>query len=306
MIAAKVYTASEINFTIDDVAAREEPRQVLMCSPEYFDIVDVKNVHMEGKIGALDKALAQQQWKALHDVYQNLALEGALEQVHIIKGVEGCEDMVFAANQSFPWMLDGERVVLMSKMRHESRQREVPHFQTFYEQQNYRILHLARTQLFEGMGDTIPHYGKNLLYGGYGHRSETVAYEEISALLQVPVVTLELIDERFYHLDTCFIPIDENTLLLCPDAFTEDGKSALKKLFKNIVEIQVEEAEQFFSLNAHCINDKNSGKKIAIIHPGSRVTKNALNQAGYTVIETDTSEYMKSGGSVFCMKMMMY
>jgi N-dimethylarginine dimethylaminohydrolase len=306
MITNKTYQAHEIDFTINDIPNREEPRKVLMCSPEYFDIVDVKNVHMEGNIGVLQKTVAVKQWEDLKNIYNSLVDEKILEQLYVIDGAENCEDMVFTANQSFPWMLNGEKTVVMSKMRHESRQREVPYFEKFYQDLGYNILHLQHTKMFEGMGDTIPHYGKNLLYGGYGHRSETTAYEEISKLLNVPVVTLELIDERFYHLDTCFIPINEETVLLCKEAFTEEGLSALRKLFKNIVEIPVEEAVDFFALNAHCINDKITGKKLVVIQKGTSVTKRVLEQNGYAVLQTDTSEYMKSGGSVFCMKMMLY
>jgi N-dimethylarginine dimethylaminohydrolase len=306
MIENKTYNASEINFTIDDIVARTEPRKILMCSPDYFDIVDVKNVHMEGNVGVLQKTVAVKQWENLKHIYDSLTAEKILEQVYVIDGAENCEDMVFTANQSFPWMLNGKKTVVMSKMRHESRQREVPYFETYYLNLGYKILHLQHTKMFEGMGDTIPHYGKNLLYGGYGHRSETSAYEEISKLLHVPIVTLELVDERFYHLDTCFIPINEETVLLCREAFTEEGMAALKKLFKNIVEVPVEEAVDFFALNAHCINDKVTGKKRAVIQKGTTVTKGVLEQNGYTVLETDTSEYMKSGGSVFCMKMMLY
>lgn len=302
----KVYSAAEIEFSINDVAVREEPRKILMAHPEYFDIVDVKNVHMEGNIGNLDKSLAIKQWENLRDTYQLFVAESILEEVYTIDGGKDCEDMVFTANQSFPWILNGEKVVVMSKMRHESRQREVPHFEKFYKSIGYKLLYLEEAKLFEGMGDTIPHYGKRLLYGGYGHRSDITAYKEIAAMLQVPIVTLELVDDRFYHLDTCFIPISEETVLLCSVAFSNEGMAALKKLFKNIREIPVEEAETFFALNAHCINDQKTGKKKAVLHPGTTVTKNALIHDGYEVIETNTSEYMKSGGSVFCMKMMLY
>lgn len=302
----KVYSVAEIDFSIEQVASRQEPRKILMCDPEYFDIVDVKNVHMEGNIGVLDKALARKQWEDLKAIYKSFVAEGILEEVYTISGGDNCEDMVFTANQSFPWILNDEKVVVMSKMRHESRQREVPYFETFYKNKGYKLLHLQEAKLFEGMGDTIPHYGKKLLYGGYGHRSDTTAYKEIAAMLQVPVVTLELVDDRFYHLDTCFIPVNEETVLLCPVAFSSDGLAALRKLFKNVIEVPVEEAETFFALNAHCINDQKTGKKKAVIHPGSTVTKNALIQHGYEVVETNTSEYMKSGGSVFCMKMMLY
>jgi N-dimethylarginine dimethylaminohydrolase len=306
MIKNKTYHASDIHFTADDLPARAEPRNVLLCTPDYFDIVDVKNIHMLGNTGTLQKDLAVAQWHELKNIYHKLAAAKILQQVYIIQGVADCEDMVFAANQSFPWMLNGRKTVVMSKMRHQSRQREVPYFEKFYENLGYDILHLQQASMFEGMGDTIPHYGKNLLYGGYGHRSDIVAYQEISELLQVPVVTLELIDERFYHLDTCFIPVDENTVFLCRDAFTAEGIEALKKLFKNIIEIPVDEAVHYFALNAHCINDQVTGRRCAIIQKGTVITRKLLQEHGYEVIETDTSEYIKSGGSVFCMKMMLY
>jgi len=306
MIANKTYQAHEIDFTVNDIANRAEPRKVLMCSPEYFDIVDVKNVHMEGNVGVMQKTVAVKQWEDLKSIYDSFVEDKILEEVYVIDGAENCEDMVFTANQSFPWMLNGEKTVVMSKMRHESRQREVHYFEKFYQGIGYNILHLQHTNMFEGMGDTIPHYGKNLLYGGYGHRSETAAYEEISALLNVPIVTLELVDEKFYHLDTCFIPVNEETVFLCKEAFTSEGMAALSKLFKNVVEIPLEEAVDFFALNAHCINDKVTGKKRAVIQKGTTITKKILEQNEYTVIETDTSEYMKSGGSVFCMKMMLF
>lgn len=127
--------------------------------------------------------------------------------------------MVFTANQSFPWILNGEKVVIMSKMRFPSRQKEVPYFREFYSKLGYRIEELCEATMFEGMGDTIPHIGKQLLYGGYGHRSDPKAFEEISKILEVPIVLLRLVDERFYHLDTCFLPISEETVLLCPEAF---------------------------------------------------------------------------------------
>lgn len=306
MIPCQTYHPEEVDFDIHEIMPRHEPRKVLLCTPDYFDIVDVKNIHMEGHVGILQKNLATEQWLKLKDIYESLVTENILEKVYIIDGAEGCEDMVFAANQSFPWLLQEKKVVVMSRMRHPSRQREVPYFEDFYRRLGYEILHLKQAHYFEGMGDTIPHHGKNLLYGGYGHRSDITAFDELAQLLQVPIVALPLLDERFYHLDTCFMPIDEETLLLCPAAFTQEGLTALRRLFNTIVEIPETEAATCFALNAHCINDPISKKKRAIIQKGTVLTKKVLEQYGYQVIETDTSEYIKSGGSVFCMKMMLY
>jgi N-dimethylarginine dimethylaminohydrolase len=80
----------------------------------------------------------------------------------------------------------------------------------------------------------------------------------------------------------------------------------MKKLFKKVVHIPVDEAIRSFSLNAHVINIDQAGRKVALIHAGSNVTHRTLIEAGYEVIELNTSEFMKSGGSVFCMKMMVY
>jgi N-dimethylarginine dimethylaminohydrolase len=307
MILNKVYSYDEIDFSIDQVPSKLPPQNVLMCTPDYFDVVDIKNVYMEGNAGKIDKKLVHTQWKSISNIYGMLVSKGTLKEATNVNGVEGLEDMVFAANQTFPWITEsGEKVVIMSKMRHESRRREVVHFENYFNEKGYKILQLQKTDMFEGMGDTIPHVGKNLLYGGYGHRSKKEAYEEISSLLNVPVIALELIDDRFYHLDTCFVPLDEDTVMLCPNAFSYESFEAIKKLFKKVIRIPAEEAASTFSLNVHCVYDKQKGEKHAIIHYGSIFTYNALVDNGYQVYEVNTSEFMKSGGSVFCMKMMYY
>ena len=306
MVEHKIYQPAEIYFSLAEIPARQEPRKVLISTPEYFDIVDVKNVHMQGNVGGLDKNLAVKQWNDLKSVYQTWKRQSILDEVLEIKGAEGLEDMIFTANQSFPWLLNGKKVVVMSKMRHASREREVPYFREFYKKLGYELLELKTAVHFEGMGDLIPHYGKNLLYGGYGHRTDAGAYKEISQLLQVPIVLLKLEDARFYHLDTCFIPVDENTVFLTPAAFQQEDLQELKKLFKNIIKIPDEEADKYFALNAHLVNDGKTKKKVAVLQKGTTVMKQELNKLGFDVSEIDTSEYIKSGGSCFCMKMMVY
>lgn len=307
MIASgnKVYTHAPLDFSLSAIPSRREPSKVLMATPDYFDIIDVKNPHMEGQAGNLDKEKAAHQWKSLKSVYEELVVRGILEEVRIVPGAMGCEDMVFAANQTFPMILPaGEKAAVISKMKHPSRQREVPFFEKFFSAQGYKIIHLEETELFEGMGDTIPHPGKRLVYGGYGHRSEPEAYEEISRKLGLKVIALELKDERFYHLDTCFVPLDKEAVMLTSEAFTPDGMKMIQSLFSRVIEIPMEEAAGNFALNAHVIHNERG--KVAILQKGNKETVSKLQEAGYEVREVDTSEFMKSGGSVFCMKMMYY
>jgi N-dimethylarginine dimethylaminohydrolase len=303
----KVYSASEIDFTIDQVPARPEARKLLMCTPEHFDIIDVKNVHMEGNAGKLDKKKAYSEWVNLKRTFERAMAYDILDGVLTIQGAEGCEDMVFTANQSFPWInAKGEKIIILSKMRHDSRKREVPYFKAFYENIGYKTIELKNTQMFEGMGDLIYHTGKRLLYGGYGHRTVKEAYNELVDLLECPIVALELKDERFYHLDTCFVSLGTDAVMIAQEAFTEEGIAALKKLYKRVHYIPVNEAIDNFALNAHTLFNHKTGKKMAVIQQGATFTNEVLRKEGFEVFEVDTTEFMKSGGSVFCMKMMVY
>jgi len=301
-----VYKHSEIDFDIHNLPMMHEPTKVLMCTPDYFDIVDQKNVYMNNKKNPFNKSEALVQWKNLFNIYQHLRINGVLDDVKEIRGRVGLEDMVFAANQTLPWLTEnGEKVVVVSKMKHESRQREVGYFEEFFQLLGYRILKLQRSKFFEGMGDAISHPGKRLIYGGYGHRTGIETYGELTELIQTPIIALELKNPYFYHLDTCFVPLNADTVLICPEAFTIDGLKIIAKLFKNVIRIPAEEAKTFFSLNAHVLNRGLMGR-YAIIQYGSTFTYNALMNNGFEIIETDTSEFMKSGGSVFCLKMMLY
>jgi N-dimethylarginine dimethylaminohydrolase len=304
-VASGVYAAEKVDFTVSALRDRTEPLSVLLCNPAHFDIVDVKNAYMEGQQGKLDKQLAVEQWEQLKQLYLELKEEGVISEVHVIDGAAGCEDMVFCANQTFPWLQEGKKLVVMSKMRHASRQKEVPYFEEYFKKLGYESIHLQKAAMFEGMGDTIPHPGKRLLYGGFGHRTDASAFEELSGLLNLPVVVLELVHPSFYHLDTCFLPLSESAVMICAEAFTPHGLRAIRKLFSKVYEIPYEEAVRTFCLNAHVISNPN-GKKAAVIQKGSKAALEALKSHGYSIHEVDTSEFMKSGGSVFCMKMMIY
>lgn len=279
------------------------PQKVLLCSPDYYDIVDVKNVHMEAHVGDFDKDQAWAQWTMLKDIYFGLKTNGTLTEVSILEGQPGLEDMVYAANQTFPWLKNGDPVFIPSLMRHESRKKEVPFYAAFFKEKGYQEIPLKKATLLEGMGDLIPLPGKKLLFGGYGYRTELSALEEVSELLEVDIIALKLVDDRFYHLDTCFIPLNEKSVLLYKPAFDEASMELLHSLFENIVEIPEEEAENF-ALNAHVISTNEH--KVAILQKKNRTTKEFLVQQGFEVFGISTSEFIKSGGSVFCMKMMYF
>ncbi len=306
-VFAKAYGTNEVHFQLEDCDARVEPRKILMCTPDYYSIVDVKNVHMQNQKGNVNPEKANIQWDNLRNTYLGFKTQKYLDEVHVIDGVEGLEDMVFCANQSFPWVMwNGEKIALMSRMRYENRQNEIPYIEDFYKDHGYKIVDLQSKYHFEGMGDMIAHPGKRLLYGGYGFRSDKNVYEEIARTLDAPIITLELINEHFYHLDTCFLPLNHAEVLIAPDAFSPESLAIIRKMFEGVYEIPEQEALEGFACNAHIIYGTNKMGSAAIIQRNNPVSLNIVQQSAHSVMEVETGEFMKSGGSVFCMKMMVY
>jgi N-dimethylarginine dimethylaminohydrolase len=288
----------------DLLSVRPEPERILMCSPEYFDIVDVKNSFMEGQIGQLDKEKALLEWQALRHAFESTGHE-----ILVIPGAEGLEDMVFCANQVLPGKThpSAKPYIVLSRMRHPSRQQEVPYFKAWFEAQGYQSFELPESvSLFEGQGDALWHPGKQLLWGGYGHRTTKEAYTALAALLNVPVIVLELPTPDYYHLDTAMSIVSAESVMIYPGAFSQDGLALIRAAFSTVMEVSQEEAANCFTCNAHALQNKKTQKTTVILHQGAQHAIKMLRDLGFEVIEVDTTEFMKSGGSVFCMKMMIY
>ncbi len=277
--------------------ARPDSVGVLLARPSHFDVEYVINPYMEGNIGNVDRALAMQQWERLSEIYASLGYE-----VHVIDGVEGLPDLVFIANQSFPaQMPDGSWAVVMSRMRSAHRRGEVPIVEAWYHGRNARTLRLSDPQAeFEGCGDCRWHPGRRLIYGGHGFRTLRSSLAELAELLETPVVPLHLTDPAFYHLDTCLSPLTDTAALVVEEAFEPEGLQMLRAAFPQLIPVPLHEARGGFAANGNCPDGKHF-----IVHPGNTETTAAVRALGLEVIEVDTSEFLKSGGSVFCMTMML-
>lgn len=267
-------------------------QSILRISPIHFDVIYQINPHM--KVGSVDRALAMKQWEDLGKVYEEIGVT-----CHVLEGQPGFPDMVFSANQSFPFLnAKGEKAVILSRMAKQERRGEVPFVGEWYRAHGYEVVELPEEAgFFEGMGDTIYDSRHGQIFGAYGHRAEKKAYEYISKITGLPVLTLELVSEDFYHLDVALTVLNQDTALIYSPAFAEHSLRELRPFFKNLIEVSKEEAYNF-ALNAHCPDGKH-----VILQKGSSQTEAALKANGFIPIPVDTSEYIKSGGSVFCMKM---
>lgn len=285
-------------FSIKNCPSMPLPSSVLLCSPEHFDVLEVKNPFMAGKVGTVDKSLARVQWEAVRDAYAR-----AGKPVKIIEGRAGLEDMVFCANQSFVGLTARmERVCVPGQMRHVGRRSEVPFFEAWFRGEGYRIRRLKDpTAAFEGAGDCRWHPGKRLLWGGYGFRTDPEVYSEIAEAFDAPVVRLKLVNERFYHLDTCFCPINQEAVLVYPPAFDAESLELILKLFPVVLASDESEAAGFLPCNAAIVDSR-----VALIQRGAQAAIRHLRAVGLQVTELETSEFIKSGGSVFCISLPVY
>jgi N-dimethylarginine dimethylaminohydrolase len=283
-----------------DAPSHPRPDRVVLTTPAYFDVAYVINPHMEGHLGSVQPAVAWQQWKALRAAYTALDV-----QVRVVDGAEGLPDMVFCANQTLPYY-DSETDtagVVLSRMHAPERRDEVPHYRAFFEDNGYAVHTLPSDVAgsFEGMGDALWHPGHAALWGGYGFRTDLGVYEALHDLIGVPVYALHLNDPDFYHLDTCLSVLDADTALYYPGAFDEDARAFLEHGFSTLIEVPEHEARDLFACNAHCPDGQH-----VLIQEGCTATESTLREAGFTPVPLDTSEFLKAGGSVFCMKLMVW
>jgi lysine-ketoglutarate reductase/saccharopine dehydrogenase-like protein (TIGR00300 family) len=258
----------------------------LMCPPEFFQVDYVINAWMEGNIDRANGALAAEQW---HHLHVTLARQGKIE---LITPLAGSPDMVFTANAG---LVLGDLAVL-SRFLHQERQSEEPHFRDWFEQHGFRVHELPKDLPFEGAGDALFDRVRPLLWAGYGFRTELDAHALIAELLSVEVVSLRLIDKRFYHLDTCLCPLERGFLIYYPPAFDARSNAQIEHRVPTEKRIVLDEPDAVhFAANAVNIGDT------LILHRASDALKMQLSAAGFQVFEAPLTEFIKSGGAARCL-----
>mgnify|MGYP003119453533 FL=1 len=253
----------------------------LLCPPEYFSVEYSINPWMIGE--KVDVQLVKHQWENLRDTIRHL---GA--RVKTIDPAAGLPDMVFAANSGIVF----EKSVVLSRMKYSQRQGETAHYRSWFASNGYSTIDLMPGISFEGCGDALV-YGSSLI-GGYGFRSDRRALEIAASSLGLNLFDLELIDPRFYHLDTCFCRVGDDKAIYFPDAFK---KGEIKKLQGIIDLIPVSDSEaRLFMCNSMLVNDI-----LLIPENQTDIARKLRNRFGVKTCRVDVSEFLKSGGSIQCL-----
>jgi N-dimethylarginine dimethylaminohydrolase len=305
MVHHDVIGQGEVLPRADGFPTMPRGQHIVMVDPQFFRIQASLNPHMvdaAGGLNQIDHVRAREQWERLKEVYESLGLS-----VDVFQGDQDCPDMVFCANQALPFVTqEGRSGVVMGRMASDIRAHEVAVMERQFQAAKIYTEHLElgadKPTVFEGTGDALWVPGRRLLCGGYGFRTDRRVYEVISQQVEAPVVGFELPNPRFYHLDTCLSILDDQTVLACRDGFTKVGWRQLTELFPRVLEVAVSEADSpGFACNAHCPDQKH-----VILQEGNPETESLLRMAGFEPVPVATDEFIKSGGSVFCMKLMLF
>jgi len=258
----------------------------LMCVPRFYRVEYVINPWMEGNIGRTHRELAIRQWEALHAALARRA------SVEVLEPPAELPDMPFAANAGLVY---GDSFI-PSRFRFPQRQPEVPHFTEWFGQRGHRILELHGNATFEGEGDALFQPGTGLVWGGYGVRSSLHALRDVAELLDVEIVPLRLIDERFYHLDTCFTPLPGGRVVYYPDAFDRDSVEAITTRVPSESRFEVDATDALnFACNA-VVTDETFVTNFA-----GTALRQCLARWGYEVVVCALGEFMLAGGSAKCL-----
>jgi N-dimethylarginine dimethylaminohydrolase len=255
------------------------PRHYVMTAPTFFAVEYAINPWMDTSM-SVDTHVALNQWETLRQTYKELG-----HTVESVEPVAGLPDMVYAANGGL--MVNGEAVV--ARFAYPQRAQESAAYAEWMSRHGYRP---AETRhLNEGQGDLL--VVGSIILAGYGFRTELQAHDEISAMLQMPVVSLELVDPRFYHLDTALAVLDDTTIAYFPPALRDESRATLLELFPDAIEVATADA------NVLGLNVVSDGLNV-VMPAAATGFADQLRDAGFSPIGVDLSELLKGGGSVKC------
>jgi N-dimethylarginine dimethylaminohydrolase len=265
------------------------PRHYVMTRPTHFAVEYAINPWMDIAT-TVDTALAVRQWEHLVDTYRSLG-----HTVELVEPIPGLPDMVYAANGGLVLDDGFEKVAIIARFTYPQRAGESVAYAKWMLDHDYCPLYTEHTN--EGQGDLLI-VGSNIL-AGYGFRTDRQSHDEVAKLSGMPLVSLQLVNPHFYHLDTALAVLDDNTIAFYPPAFGSTSVAVLRKMFPGAIEVADADAHAFG------LNSVSDG--LNVVHPaGATGFAAQLSAAGFRPIAVDLSELLKGGGSVKCCTLEVY
>lgn len=259
--------------------------KILVCPPTNFTVRYEINPWMQTSVTP-DPPLVKSQWDNLCN---RLIRAGAF--LSYIEPSPECPDMVFTANAG----LTMDKRVILSNFKYEQRKTEKQHFKNWFLKRNYQVIEIPESVHFEGEGDAL--FLNDTLFIGYGFRTDIESHRIISNVFNVECISCELVDPRFYHLDTCFFPTDTQVVYY-PQAFSSDSRqliaNKLMQIKKRNPRFKIYAVHERQALEFVCNSIDIEG---SILCPSDSLPSQIPNKVNVC----NMSEFMKSGGAVKCL-----
>ncbi|MFJ8392098.1 dimethylargininase [Streptomyces sp. NPDC094144] len=261
---------------------RATPRRYLMCAPAHFRVTYSINPWMD-PTKPVDLPLAQTQWEDLRDRYRALG-----HTVELLTPDPELPDMVFAANGAT--VVDGR--VLGARFAYQERFAEAAAHRDWFRGHGFTEIH-EPDHVNEGEGDFA--VTSSYLLAGRGFRSSPLSHDEAQEFFGRPVIGLDLVDPRYYHLDTALSVLDEasDEIMYYPDAFSPGSRAVLARLFPDAL---IAGAADAAALGLNAVSD---GRNVLLPQAATGLF-DPLRARGFEPLPMDLSELLKGGGSVKC------
>jgi N-dimethylarginine dimethylaminohydrolase len=268
----------------------------LMCRPVHFAVSYAINPWMDPQSWASEErahaAASRREWTGLSRRLTDL---GAA--IELVPPAPEVPDLVFTANAAVVM----DRQALLARFRHPERQREEAHFEAAFRSLQARglvdaVRKLPEGVLLEGAGDCVWDRARNLFWMGYGPRSDAAVRHTVEDIFGQETISLELADERFYHMDTALCPLPGGEIMYVPQAFTPAGRGLIRHRVTAAqrIEIGTEDAG-LLAANAVCL-----GNTLVMSGCGDGLRRQ-LEERGYRVMTRPLRSFLRSGGSAFCL-----
>jgi N-dimethylarginine dimethylaminohydrolase len=267
-----------------------------MCKPQHFNVSYSINPWMKPDQWAENAdALTLESskgWDALVDKLEQL---GA--RLSFVPPAPGWPDLVFTANAAVVM----DRKALVARFRYPERQGETEHnlraFETLRASGDLDAIEIVPEGMaLEGAGDCVWDEVRKMFWMGYGPRSDQAAAKIVGDFFGLEVIPLELVNPRYYHMDTAMVPLSGGEVIYYPGAFSAAGQAIIRERYgaENLISVPTDDAQRLG------VNAVNLGKHIVLAR-ATDTYKAMLEERGYKLHQLPIDSYSMSGGSAFCL-----
>jgi len=263
-------------------------RKFYFCPPDHLKLEYSINPWMDTS-NHFSRTVAKQQHRRLVRIFERLAPG----HVELIPAEQGLPELCFFGDSVFAFKDKALFARFAMPERHPETDYAIEILKSFG-------IHGERVPPgihFEGSGETM--VWRDKILAGHGVRSSPAIIEFLEDYFDVEVIEFELRNPRFHHLDTALLPVSDDLLFVCQDAFSSRSMETLCGLDCEVRFFLEEELEPF------ALNSVALGNDI-VIDSGALRMQAVLCELGFKVHPIDTSEFLKFGASVKCLTFQHY